>query len=100
MSQKYSDNEQLVINVVQDYLNKNRSLDVGNILPFIRSNFSKASININDNGIKQIIHALIKKNVIVQGSKLIRNEVLKNPNRKEIFQIYIHEIGKPRKNNL
>ena len=82
--------EKLVLNVVQEYLNKNRYFNMNEIIPFIISRFRNASININISGIEDILRSLVKKNLIVEGSKLSINDVLKNQKRKNIYE-YIQE---------
>ncbi|MHA2392180.1 MAG: HTH domain-containing protein [Promethearchaeota archaeon] len=83
-------NEQTVLKIINEYLDKNRFFNVNDILPFISSRFAKSGININLNGIRAILKSLVDKNVIVEGSKLTRNEILSNFNRKKIFE-YIQE---------
>ena len=77
--------EQMVLNVVHEYLDKNRYLTTDKVVPFIRSRFSKASVNINTNGIIQILESLVQKNHIFEGSKLSKELVLRNENRKSIY---------------
>lgn len=87
------ENEKLVFNVIQEYLDKNRYFNLEKIVPFISSRFAKASININDDGIKVILKSLVKKNLIVERSKLIREDVLINLNRKEIYDLIKRDPG-------
>jgi predicted transcriptional regulator len=86
MSKTISKQANIVLEVVQEYLNKNRVLDMENVVPFIRHRFSRKNVNINDKGIKQILENLIENKYIVPGSKLIKNQILNNPNRKKIYQ--------------
>lgn len=79
------ENEKLVLDVIQDYLDKNRYFNSEKIIPFISSRFAKTDININDDGIKAILKSLVKKNLIVERSKLTKDDVLINSNRKEIY---------------
>ena len=83
-------NEHAVLEIINEYLDKNRFFSVNDILPFISSRFAKSSINININGIRTILKSLIEKSFIVEGSKLTRNEILLNFNRKKIYE-YIQE---------
>jgi len=80
-------NEEIVYNIVLDYLNQNRPFRISEILPYIISRFTKASVNINENGVKEILRSLIKKNLLVEGSVLTRNELIQNPKRRQIFYI-------------
>ena len=83
-------NEQTVLQIINEYLEKNRFFNVNDIIPFISSRFAKAGVNVNVNGIRAILKTLVEKNYIVEGSKLTRNEILSNYNRKKIFE-YIQE---------
>ena len=80
-------NEEIVYNVILDYLNQNRPFRISEILPYITSRFAKASININEIGVKEILRSLIQKKLLVEGSVLTRNELIQNPKRKQIFYI-------------
>jgi len=82
--------EQTVLEIINEYLDKNRFFSVNDILPYISSRFAKSSININVNGIRTILKSLIEKNFIVEGSKLTKNDILINSNRKRIYE-YIQE---------
>ena len=85
--------EKLVLNAVQEYLNKNRYFNMNEIVPFIISRFRNASININISGIEDILRSLVKKNLIVEGSKLSRIDVLKNEKRKTIYEYILENPG-------
>ena len=67
-------------------MDKNRFFSANDIVPFISSRFAKSDINININGIRTILKSLVEKNFIVEGSKLTRNEILTNINRKKIYE--------------
>jgi predicted transcriptional regulator len=86
MEEFVTNNEQNVLETINEYLEKNRFFSVNDILPFISSRFAKSGININVNGIKTILKSLVEKNLIVEGSKLTRNEILSNFNRKKIYE--------------
>jgi predicted transcriptional regulator len=85
-----SEQEKLILNVIEEYLNKNRYFDVSEILPFIVSRFRMASVDINVRRIEEILRALVRKKYIVEGSKLIYTDILKNEKRKKIYD-YIFE---------
>ncbi|TET61065.1 MAG: HTH domain-containing protein [Promethearchaeota archaeon] len=86
MAEIIASNEQTVLEIINEYLDKNRFFSVYDILPFISSRFAKSGINININGIRTILKSLVEKNFIVEGSKLTRNEILSNFNRKKIYE--------------
>ena len=85
--------EEIVYNVILDYLNQNRPFRSSEIIPYITSRFTKASININENGIKEILRSLVQKKLLVEGSVLTKNELLHNPKRKQIFSIVRNHPG-------
>ncbi|MFX1394174.1 MAG: winged helix-turn-helix transcriptional regulator [Promethearchaeota archaeon] len=85
--------KQLVLDVIQEYLDRNRIIKANDLINFINSRFSKTSININNRGVKEIVKQLLKKNLIIEKSKLLRNNVLINQNRKEIYDFIINNPG-------
>ncbi|MHA2127607.1 MAG: hypothetical protein ACW99E_20090 [Promethearchaeota archaeon] len=90
MTLKSIDEEELVFNAIQDYLNKNKILEKNDVINHIKSYFTNASININTEGIIKYIESLIKKKRIVEGSKLTKDVVLNNQKRKRVYN-YITE---------
>jgi predicted transcriptional regulator len=52
-----------------------------------------ASININLRGIEEVLKILVNKNLIVEGSKLTKNDILKNVKRKKIFDFIVKNPG-------
>ncbi len=75
-------------------MDKNRFFNEKEIIPFINSRFSKSSININQEGIRLILKNLVEKNFIKKGSKLTKEEILLNSNRKNIFDFIKNNPGK------
>lgn len=90
---KISTQESLVLNLVHDYLSKNRYLEVNKIVPYLNAILSKSEPFLNKNGIKVVVSNLIKKNLLVDGSKLTRDDVLKNTNRLKIYNIIVNNPG-------
>lgn len=93
MQDELLDNEKLVLTVVQEYLNKNRYFNMKEILPFINSRFRTASININVKGIEEILRSLVKKRLIIEGSKLSFNDILSNRKRENIYNFILKNPG-------
>lgn len=85
--------EKLVLDVVREYLNKNRYFNLNNIIPFIIARFRTASIDINISGIEEMLRSLVRKNILVEGLKLIRDDVLKNEKRKKIYEFILANPG-------
>ena len=97
----------MVLDLVQEYIEEHQFFNASAIIPFISSRFAKTSINISDQGIKSILQSLVKKNLIVDGSRLTRDRVLTNKNRKKIYDYilnnpgtYFYEIVKKTKLNI
>jgi len=86
MEEIIANNEQTVLIIINEYLNKNRYFSASEIIPYISSRFAKSGVNININGIRTILKSLVEKGLIVEGSKLTRNEILSNFNRKKIYE--------------
>ncbi len=101
-----SKKEKIVLNVVREYLDRNRYFNMKKILPFINSRFKMSSININNDGIHAILKSLVKKKLIVEGSKLTRDDILKFQKKKILYNfikknpgIYFNKIVKELKMN-
>jgi hypothetical protein len=77
----------LVFNIIQEYLEKERAFSSTEVLPYVHSCISKSPVDINKQGIKEAIKALIEKNILVEQSKIISKDVLSNKNRYVIFSI-------------
>ncbi|MFX1257655.1 MAG: winged helix-turn-helix transcriptional regulator [Promethearchaeota archaeon] len=93
MSKNITKQERLVLSIIQEYLGKNRHFNLNSIVPFINSRCAKQSVNINNEGIRLILTSLVKKNYIAEGSKLTKNKLLRNSNRKEIYEFILENPG-------
>ena len=92
--------EEVVLKLVEEYLSKKTFFSISDIVVFI-NNRVKAYPFINKARIEIIIKQLIKKRVIIPGTKLMKNNIIENPTRKDIFNyikknpgININEIMK------
>ncbi|MFX1408912.1 MAG: winged helix-turn-helix transcriptional regulator [Promethearchaeota archaeon] len=63
------------------------------ILPFIITRFRSSKVNINKKGIEIILKSLLKKKMIYEGSKLNREDLLNNLNRKMIYNYILNNPG-------
>ena len=63
------------------------------IVPFIIARFRTASTNINISGIEEILRSLVKKNMVVEGSKLSLDDILRNQKRKLIYEFLLANPG-------
>ena len=80
-----SKEEDVVFDIIQDYMDNNRVFRTDKIVPLIINNFSRNSTNINEKGVRAIVDALVEKKVIIQGSKITKAIVLQNSNRRKIY---------------
>ncbi len=100
MSKNILQHEGIVLSIVQEYLNKNRYFTIDDVVPFINVRIKK-TININYTGIREILKSLIKKKMILERSKLVKDQILDNENRNKIYSyikdnpgIYFNQIAK------
>jgi len=84
--------ERKIFAVIQEFLNSNRIFNKEKAALYIKSRY-KVNGNLNYNGIKVVVDSLIKKNIIVEGSKLTRKSVLLNSNRNQIFNLIRQNPG-------
>ncbi len=85
MNATLSENERKILNIIQEYLNKNRWFNAKKIIPFINSRFKLGGVNINREGIETILKTLVNKKLIVEGSKLTKDMILLNTTREKIY---------------
>ncbi|MBY9007002.1 MAG: hypothetical protein KGD63_09600 [Candidatus Lokiarchaeota archaeon] len=85
--------EEIIIDLVQDYLKTNRCFNFEKILPNLINRIHKMDINLNSNGIRKILRSLEDKKVIIQGSKLIKQNILDNFNRSLVYNFIMKNPG-------
>lgn len=93
MTSTLSDEEKMVLDVIEEYLGKNRFFNIKDIVPFINSRFTNKSLNINNEGIRIILKSLTNKNYIAEGSKLTKDRILQNQNRRDIYYFVLENPG-------
>ncbi|MBN1802222.1 MAG: hypothetical protein JW891_11990 [Candidatus Lokiarchaeota archaeon] len=94
MSNTLLETEKMVFDVVRNYLNEKKPFDIGKILPIICSQFTKLSVNMNKEGIERILYSLVKKKILVEGSTLMREDVLENEKRFALYRYICSNPGK------
>lgn len=87
------DYESIVYNELRDYLNSNKTMRLDEIIPYLNGRLSRSSININKTGIIKILQSFIDRNIIVEGSKLIVEDVLANEKRRKIYKFIEQNPG-------
>ena len=93
MAEIIATNEQAVLEVINEYLDKNRYFSINEILPFLTSRFARSGVNLNINGIRTILRSLVEKSILVEGSKLTKDDILSNFNRKKIYNYICKNPG-------
>jgi predicted transcriptional regulator len=76
--------ESIVFGLVKEYLTKKTFFSIIDIIEFV-SNRVRLNPNLNRNKIELIIKSLIKKRIIIPGTKLMKNNIIENPKRNEIY---------------
>ncbi len=76
--------ESIVLRLVKEYLTKKTFFSINDIVEFI-SNRVRLNPEINRNKIELIIKSLIRKKTIIPGTRLMKNNIIENPKRNEIY---------------
>jgi len=76
--------ESIVLGLVKEYLTKKTFFSIYDIIEYV-NNRVKLNPNINRNKIELVIKNLIKKRIIIPGTKLMRNNIIEHPKRNEIY---------------
>ncbi|MFX1325054.1 MAG: hypothetical protein ACFE8N_08855 [Promethearchaeota archaeon] len=84
--------EMNLLDLIQEYLSNNRVFNKEKAIQYIRSR-NKNNGNLNYNGIRIVVDSLLQKNLIVEGSKFTRRNVLNNTNRNQILRIIKENPG-------
>ncbi|MFW9819401.1 MAG: hypothetical protein ACFFE5_07305 [Candidatus Thorarchaeota archaeon] len=93
MSVELVELERVVLDIVEDYLSKNRQFDIDDIVPYISYYLRRTQNHLNYEGIKSVLKSLVKKNVLIEGSKLTHDDVLNNDKRKKIYNHILKNPG-------
>ena len=79
------DNPQsIVCGLIKEYLKKKPFFSIEDIVVFI-NNRVRTNPNLNRNSIEIIIKNLIKKRILIPGTKLMKNNIIEHPIRNEIY---------------
>ena len=76
--------QSIVCDIIREYLKKKPFFSIEDIVTFI-SNRVRANPNLNKNRIELIIKDLIRKRILVPGTKLMKNNIIEHPIRNEIY---------------
>jgi predicted transcriptional regulator len=78
------DPESIVFRLVKEYLTKKTFFSINEIIEFV-NNRVRLNPNLNRNKIELVIKSLIKKKIIIPGTRLMKNNIIENPVRNEIY---------------
>ncbi len=76
--------QSIVCDLIGEYLKKKPFFSIEDIVVFI-NNRSKSNPYLNKNSIELIIKNLIKKRILIPGTKLMKNNIIEHPIRNEIY---------------
>ena len=76
--------QSIVCEIIREYLQKKPFFSIEDIVTFI-NNRVRANPNLNRNRIELIIKDLIRKRILVPGTKLMKNNIIEHPIRNEIY---------------
>ncbi len=79
-----NNSESVVLELVKEYLTKKSFFSIKEIIDFVDHRV-RLTPNINRNKIEIIVKSLIKKRIIIPGTKLMKNNIIEQPKRNEIF---------------
>ena len=91
MNDNHLDREEAeVYNLVKEYLKKRPFFSILDIIDFLIY-YLRKNETLNRDKIEKILKTLIEKNLIIPGTKLVKENIFDNPKRKEIYEyIYIN----------
>jgi len=78
------DLQSIVCDLIKEYLKKKPFFSIVDIVEYV-NNRVRLNPNINKNGIELIIKNLIKKRILIPGTKLMKNNIIEHPIRNEIY---------------
>jgi len=76
--------QSIVCDLIREYLKKKPFFSIEDIVEYVNLR-TRLNPNINRNKIEVILKSLIKKRIIVPGTKLMKNNIIEHPIRNEIF---------------
>jgi len=76
--------QSIVCDLIREYLKKKPFFSIEDIVVFI-ANRVRTNPNLNRNSIELIIKNLIKKRILIPGTKLMKNNIIEHPIRNEIY---------------
>ncbi|MFW9865290.1 MAG: hypothetical protein ACFFEN_04255 [Candidatus Thorarchaeota archaeon] len=85
MPTEHLKHETLILTIVQEYLNQNRYFNMKKIIYFIESKLKMIPVDLNKRAIEEILRVLVRKKLLVEGTKLTQIDLLNNKTREKIY---------------
>ncbi|MBD3341482.1 MAG: hypothetical protein GF353_20430 [Candidatus Lokiarchaeota archaeon] len=93
MSPKSILDESKLYNLIVEYLEEKRELKLDSAIPYLKTKLRTNSFNINTDIIIKVLRSLIQHKLIVEGSRLVRYDLLNNSKRKKIYRFIVNNPG-------
>ena len=93
MSSKSVPDETKVYNIIVDYLKDKRELRLDSVIPHLKNKLRNSHFDINNEIIINVLRSLIQQKLIVEGSRLVRYDLLNIPKRREIYRFIVNNPG-------
>ncbi|MBN1801821.1 MAG: hypothetical protein JW891_09965 [Candidatus Lokiarchaeota archaeon] len=84
--------ERQIYEISKEYLKKKSLFSLVNLIDYVNKR-TKYNSDVNKNKIELVVKSLIKKKLILPGTRLIKQELLENPTRKKIYETIKEEPG-------
>mgnify|MGYP006294758259 CR=1 FL=1 len=93
MSSKSVLDQSRAYNLIVEYLKDKRELKLDSVVPYLKNKLRTSHLDINNEIIINILRSLIQQKLIVEGSRLVRYDVLNNSKRREIYRFIVNNPG-------
>ena len=90
--QSIEDVEERLYNLVKQYLKKQPFFSIEEIIEYSHQRL-KAYSNVNKLSLEKILKSFIKKKQIIPGTKLLKEDILENPTRENIYNFILNNAG-------
>jgi len=88
-----STDEKSILTIIKEYLNQNRVFRLPDIVSYLSSRNAQLSTPLGYAEVNKILWSLIKKRIVVPGSKLSHDTILDNPTRGQIYDFVTKNPG-------
>ncbi|MHA1147677.1 MAG: hypothetical protein ACTSR8_05485 [Promethearchaeota archaeon] len=93
MSSKSGLDESKVYNLIVEHLKEKRELKLDSAIPYLQNKLRATFLDIDTKIIIKTLQSLIQNKLIVEGSRLVRYDVLNISKRREIYRFIVNNPG-------